>query len=59
MSWKGWLLLLLVYTLYLIVGGFAFRALEHPDECRDKAREAQRKRDIRDKVLQLAGKTSN
>ena len=33
LSFRAWLSLLLVYLLYLMIGGFLFQALEAPTDC--------------------------
>jgi len=45
MSLKSWTCLLIVYVLYLVLGGFAFRALENPcynDDLKEDAAEERR-----------------
>ncbi len=39
MSLRAWIALLLFYIIYLLIGGFTFRAIESPHECetREKA----------------------
>lgn len=42
MTLKAWLALLAFYVLYLLMGGFAFRAIEAPHNC-DERRNAHDK----------------
>lgn len=50
MSLRSWLALLMVYVLFLIMGGYTFRALESPTDCKnimkDKAEKLRLGQDI-------------
>ena len=39
MSLRSWLILLVFYVLYLVIGGLVFRALEKPVECQGRIEE--------------------
>ena len=55
MSFRSWLLLLVIYVLYLVLGGFAFRALENPADCDKKEQQREKEDDVRRKIAQLQG----
>jgi len=58
MSIKNWILLLLVYVLYLCLGGLIFRALECPNYKENNRKENQRQITLVSSVRLLRGKLS-
>ena len=62
MGWKGFLALLLVYILYLILGGLVFRALEQPSDCSTQDNTTAKRtkgHDVERQFFLLRGKKDN
>ena len=55
MSLQNWLALLIFYILYLLIGGYSFRALENPQDCQDKIDEQDHRNRIRGHVQEFKG----
>ncbi len=56
MSLRSWLALLVIYVVYLVMGGFVFRALENPPSCQAKADAKDNERRMRKKIFAFSGK---
>ena len=56
MSLKSWLGLLTVYVIYLLLGGYAFRAMENPKDCANKNLREKHLKSVRKKLSGFAGK---
>ena len=55
MSLRSWLALLVFYIIYLVIGGFSFRALENPEDCKNKINSQNQLNRIRDQVQDFKG----
>eukprot|EP00094_Tigriopus_californicus_P008119 TCALIF_07815-PA protein Name:"Similar to Ork1 Open rectifier potassium channel protein 1 (Drosophila melanogaster)" AED:0.05 eAED:0.03 QI:539/0.87/0.66/1/0.87/0.88/9/102/639 len=58
MSFRNWFLLLVIYVLYLLLGGYIFRWLENPEDCDRKHALFQRKAQAKEEISQFLGTLS-
>lgn len=58
MSFRNWFLLLVIYVLYLLFGGYIFRWLENPEDCDRKHALFQRRAHAKEEISQFLGTLS-
>lgn len=56
MSLRAWLALLVFYVAYLLIGGFTFRAIESPNDCKKLQDEKAAKIEILQNINRLRRK---
>ena len=56
MSLRAWLALLLFYVIYLLIGGFTFKAIEAPNDCENAEKNFNKSLRIYRKIEDIKGK---